>query len=283
VKVGDTVKKGDVLASLDAIDAQGMVNQARGALAVAQANYEKILNGATGPDIDVLKAAVVRAQNNYDKTKETQEVIVKNAYFNLLNSTVQAFPANETSDYTAPVISGTYNLGKEGTINLRFYDSKGGVTFVASGMATGTGQINMINEQPIADSGLYIKFVGDKTIQYENWTITLPNKKAPNYLANYNAYQSALRVKEQMVADAGAALDQAKSVLAAKQAAARPEDISIAKAGVEAASGALRIAEGAYNNNFIFAPEDGVVTVLNIKAGEIAVMNQRIISMVVKK
>jgi multidrug resistance efflux pump len=86
-----------------------------------------------------------------------------------------------------------------------------------------------------------------------------------------------------MVADAGAALDQAKSVLAAKQAAARPEDISIAKAGVEAASGALRIAEGAYNNNFIFAPEDGVVTVLNIKAGEIAVMNQRIISMVVKK
>ncbi|HXK38002.1 MAG TPA: biotin/lipoyl-binding protein [Candidatus Paceibacterota bacterium] len=283
VKVGDIVKKGDVLASLDAIDAQGMVNQARGALAVAQANYEKILNGATGPDIDVLKAAVVRAENNYDKTRETQEVIVKNAYFNLLNSTVQAFPANDTSDYLAPVISGTYNLGKEGTINLKFFHSTGGISFYATGMATGTGQINMINEQPIADSGLYIKFTGDKTIQYENWTITLPNKKAPNYLANYNAYQSALRVKEQMVADASAALDQAKSILAAKQAAARPEDVSIAKAGVEAASGALRVAEGAYNNNFIFAPEDGVVTVLNIKAGEIAVMNQRIISMVVKK
>lgn len=285
VKVGDAVKKGDVLASLDAIDAQGMVNQAQGALAVARANYDKILNGASGPDIDVLKAAVARAQGNLDKTKETQDVAVKNAYFNLLNSTIQAFPSNDTSDYIAPVISGTYNLGREGKIDLNFFYSSGGsgVAFSAKGLATSTGQINTINEQPIGDSGLYIKFAGNKDIQYQDWTITIPNKKAPNYLANYNAYQSALRVRDQMIADASAALLQAQSVLAAKQAAARPEDVSIAKAGVEAAAGALRVAQGAYNNDFIFAPEDGEVTVLNIKAGEIAVMNQRIISMVVKK
>lgn len=285
VKVGDAVKKGDVLASLDAIDAQGMVNQARGALAVAQANYDKTLSGATGADIDVLKAALDRAQSNYDKTKETQEVIVKNAYFNLLNSTIQAYPSDGTSDETAPVISGTYNLGKEGAIDLEFFHSTGGsgVAFRATGLTTGTGQVNLINEQPIGDSGLYVKFKDSMQIQRPNWTISIPNKKAPNYLANYNAYQSALRVRDQMVADASAALEQAKTVLAAKQAAARPEDVSIAKAGVEAATGALRVAEGAYNNNFIFAPEDGVITVANIKAGEIAVMNQRIISMVVKK
>lgn len=285
VKVGDTVKKGDVLASLDAIDAEGMMNQARGALSVAQANYEKVLNGASGPDIDVLKASLDRAESNYDNTKETQDVAVKNAYFNLLNSTIQAFPANGTSDDSAPIISGTYNLGEEGDIALEFFHSTGGsgVAFRASGMATGTGQVNLINEQPIGNSGLYVKFKDSMQIQNENWTISLPNKKAPNYLANLNAYQSALHVRDQMVADASAALDQAKSVLAAKQAAARPEDVSIAKAGVEAATGALRIAEGAYNNNFIYAPEDGTITVLNIKAGEIAVMNQRIISMVVKK
>jgi multidrug resistance efflux pump len=285
VKVGDTVKKGDVLASLDAIDTEGMMNQACGALAVAQANYEKILNGASSPDIDVLKASLLRAQSNYDKTKETQDVAVKNAYFNLLNSTVQAFPTNATSDDSAPLISGTYNLGQEGVIALEFFHSTGGsgVAFRASGMATGTGQVNLINEQPIGNSGLYLKFKDSMQIQNENWTISIPNKKAPNYLSNLNAYQAALRVRDQMVADANAALDQAKSVLAAKQAAARPEDVSIAKAGVEAAAGALRVAEGAYNNNFIYAPEDGTITVLNIKAGEIAVMNQRIISMVVKK
>lgn len=285
IKVGDTVKKGAVLASLDAIDAEGMMNQARGALAVAKANYEKILNGATSPDIDVLKAALERAQSNYDKTKETQDVAVKNAYFNLLNSTIQAFPANGISDDSAPIISGTYNLGEEGAIGLEFFHSTGGsgVAFRASGMATGTGQVNLINEQPIGNSGLYLKFKDSMQIQNENWTINIPNKKAPNYLANLNAYQSALHVRDQVVADASAALEQAKSVLAAKQAAARPEDVAIAKAGVEAAAGALRVAEGAYNNNFIYAPEDGMITVLNIKAGEIAVVNQRIISMVVKK
>jgi multidrug resistance efflux pump len=285
VKVGDAVVKGQVLASLDAVDAEGMVNQARGALAVAQANYDKILNGASGPDIDVLKAAVDRAQSNYDKTKETQDVAVKNAYFNLLNSTIEAYPTNGTSDYVAPVISGTYNSGKEGDINLHIFNSSGGsgVAFSASGMATGTGQINLINEQPIGDSGLYIKFQNSMQIQYDDWTITIPNRKAPNYLSNLNAFQSALRVRDQMVAAANADLVQAKSVLAAKQAAARPEDVSIARAGVEAATGALRIAQGAYDNNFIYAPEDGVITVLNVKAGEVAVMNQRIISMVIKK
>ncbi len=285
VKVGDHVHKGDVLAQLDAIDAEGMVNQARGALAVAQANYEKTLSGATGADIDVLKAAVDRAQSNLDKTKETQNIAVKNAYFNLLNSTIQAFPSDGTSDDSAPVISGTYNLGTVGDINLEFFHSTGGsgVAFRASGMATGTGQINLINEQPIGDSGLYVKFKDSMQIQNEHWTISIPNKKAPNYLANLNAYQSAFRVRDQMVSDAQAALEQAKSVLVARQAAARPEDVAIARAGVEATQGALHIAEGAYNNNFIYAPEDGDVTMVNIKSGEIAVMNQRIITMIVKK
>ena len=282
VKTGDVVKRGQKLANLDFIDAQGLVNQAKGALDIAQANYEKILNGATGSDIDVLKATVLKAQSNFDKTKETQNILVNNAYNNLLNSTPEAVPDNGTSDYVAPIISGNYNLGKEGTIKLTSYYSVGGTSFTASGLTSGSGIANSITSQPLGDSGLYIKFPSTTNINVTDWVINIPNKKAANYLTNLNAYQAALKVQDQMISAASADLEQAKSVLIAKQSAARSEDVSIAKAQVDSANGALNIAQGSYNNNFIYAPVDGVITVVNIREGEIAVMNQKALGMIVK-
>src|SRR5664280_2622036 len=60
VKTGDMVKKGQVLAELDA-------GNAKGALLQAQAAYEKIINGATGTTIDIAKAAVNTATVNLDE------------------------------------------------------------------------------------------------------------------------------------------------------------------------------------------------------------------------
>jgi len=78
-----------------------------------------------------------------------------------------------------------------------------------------------------------------------------------------------------MIDVAQATLDQANSALALKVANARPEDVA-------AAMGSLRVAQGTYDNNFIYAPADGIITAVNLAVGEIAVANQRMISMIVK-
>ncbi len=68
VKVGDNVKKGDVLATLDQENARASLISAQGALAQAQANYQRIINGATSEQIDISQKAVDSAQvlyNNY--------------------------------------------------------------------------------------------------------------------------------------------------------------------------------------------------------------------------
>ena len=70
--VGDKVKKGQTLASLEA-------NDALGSLEIAKANYQKLLNGATSNDIDVAKAAVETAQVSLDQAKLQQTNLVKNA------------------------------------------------------------------------------------------------------------------------------------------------------------------------------------------------------------
>ncbi len=269
IKPGDTVKKGQILASLDSTDAQG-------ALEIAKANYQKVLNGATGADVEVTKASVKTAQVNLDTVTAQQNLAVENAYKNLLNSNLEAIPRDDynNSDYVAPVISGTYLLGKEGAINLELYNSAGGTSFSASGLAEGSGMNNMNISEPIGNSGLYIKFTSAQTINQTKWVINIPNKKATNYLANYNAYQTALQSQKNAVALAQASLDQANSALALKVMNARPEDVT-------SAEGALQIAQGAYDNDFIYAPTDGLITAVNIGAGEIAGANQRVISLIV--
>ena len=283
VKVGDKVKKGQVLASLASTDAQGAVAQANSALEIARANYDKLLNGATGTDIDVYKAAVSKAQTSLDTIKTQQQTLVDNAYNNLLNSYPQAVPDGGQGDYTAPIISGNYNLNKEGTITLTVYSSGSGASFSVSGLTSGSGTVTTTTSQPIGDSGLYITFPSTTNINISKWNIDIPNKKASNYLINYNAYQAALANQSQAVASATSDLNQASTNLVAKQSSARPEDIAIARAQVDNANGALSVAQGAYNNDFIVAPADGLVTVVNINSGEIAAVNQKVIGLITVK
>ena len=266
VKSGDIVNKGQMLAELESTDTLG-------SLKIAEANYQKVVNGATGPDIDVAKTAVETAQTNLDSTIKQQELAVQTAHNNLLNSTPEVVPEDGTSDYTAPTISGTYNLGKEGTINLHMYYSSGGVSYTVSGLTQGSGKVNIITSQPIGNSGLYIKFPSDKMMDTSDWVITIPNNKASNYLANYNAYQTALDTQTRSVDLAKASLNQVQSTLTLKQSKARPEDIA-------SAQGALEVAKSAYDNNFIYAPVDGVISVVNIQVGEIAFTNQKAVGII---
>jgi len=273
VKVGDKVKKGQILSTLDAGNTTGALAQAKAAYDIAEANYQKVINGATGPTIDVAKATVNTAKVNFDQATKQQNTFVSNAYQNLLNSTPEALPTSSTSDYTAPTISGNYNLGNEGQINISIYYTGGGPRFSTSGLVQGDGPVTATTPQPIGNSGLFIKFPSINNISITDWVISIPNKKAANYLTNYNAYQSALQAQSQALALAQATLDQANASLTALVSAARPEDVATAEAQVENASGALQIAEASYKNTIISAPGDGTITAVYISQGQIAVPN----------
>src|SRR5579884_2402902 len=62
VQVGQTVKKGDVLAKLDTTDLQASLDQAKAQLAQQQANFEKLKAGATPEQIAAAQVAVQNAQ-----------------------------------------------------------------------------------------------------------------------------------------------------------------------------------------------------------------------------
>ena len=277
VKVGEKVKAGQILASLDQVSELASLSSARGALAGANARLKRIIEGASNEEITLAQVALDNAKRDYENIKIAQETLVENAYHNLLNSTPEAVPEDGTSDYTAPIISGTYNLGKEGIIKLRLYYSSGGISFSASGLTEGIGVNNEITAQPIGNSGLYIKFSSASEMNERDWVIEIPNKKASNYLTNYNAYQSAIKTQNSTLSSALSIIKQREAELALRTATARNSDIELAQADVLSASGQVGMAQAKYNNTIITAPVDGTITSIDIKIGELAQLMKEVI------
>ncbi|MFA6515193.1 MAG: efflux RND transporter periplasmic adaptor subunit [Candidatus Paceibacterota bacterium] len=254
VKVGDKVKKGQILATLDQSSALATLTSARGALAAANARYKRTLEGATTEEITLSKIIL-------DQTKITQDTLIENAYQNLLNSTLEVTSYPFSKDFTPPALSGNYNLGKEGQIIISV--GLNGNTFKTKGLIETEGDVSITTPQKIGNSGVYIQFPEDINLNYTDWIIEIPNKKAVNYLTNYNAYQAAL-------SQAKSAIDQRTAELALKQASARPSDIDLANADILSAEGQFQQASARYNDTVIIAPQDGTITSIDIKPGELA-------------
>jgi biotin carboxyl carrier protein len=258
VKAGDKVKKGNVLAALDS-------GNTKGALIQAQAAYEKIINGATGPAIDVAKAAVNSAQVNLNEATKQQNILVQNAHSALLNSSISANVVGNVS-YNAPIVSGSYTCADEGSYDLKIYGSTSGISVAYSGLEQGSFLLTD-SPRPMGDCGLFLSYSKASIPQTgAEFIINIPNTNATNYNANKNAYELALQTKDQVIATAQAALDQANASLRALVTAARPEDVA-------AALGAVQIAQAAYESTIITAPEDGTVVSVSIAPGQIATQN----------
>ncbi len=67
VKLGQQVKQGDVLAEIDATDAQTALNSAKLSLATQQSKLDQLLQGGTASALASADQSVQQAQANYDK------------------------------------------------------------------------------------------------------------------------------------------------------------------------------------------------------------------------
>ncbi|MEI6316221.1 MAG: biotin/lipoyl-binding protein [bacterium] len=281
VKIGDKVKAGQTLASLDSQNALGAVSQANGAYLAAQNNYAKLIAGSTETDIQIAQVALTNAKNNYDNTVSSQKVLVTNALSNLHNSGLTALPTmTNVVIPSSPTISGTYANNEEGTYTITVYPTQSGYYFTYTGLETGKATVGTV-AIPLGTRGLYIQFpqnfnLGSNSI----WTITIPNTQSSTYLASYNAYQSALQTQAQTIATAQGTVDTAQANLNQKVAGTRSEDLQIAQAQVESTKGALQIAQGNYNNTVITAPVDGTIANVSITAGQIATPNTPVIELI---
>ena len=264
VESGSVVKKGDVLASLDASDALGAVNQTKGALELAKAQYASL---------DV----------QYANAKNQQDVLVKNAYRTLLTSNLMAVAEKADYDKTyMPIdngqvlqITGAYTCDKEGSYEIKPYASGAvsGYSFTFSGLEEGTGDLTNYTAQPLGKCGLFVQFPVGYSGTDIKWVISIPNTKASVYTTNKNAYDLAIANRDQVLKQLEANLGKGSST-----------DANIAQASINVAEGAYEVAQANYQNDFILAPADGTVTFVdsNLKVGQVVSANKTLITILKK-
>lgn len=267
VSVGDVVRKGAVLAMLNNQDELGALNQARGALALAEANKKKIIEGATTQEVRVAEVALDAAQKELENTKDQQEVLVKNARRALLSNGLEAVSSSGVTT-GAPTISGTYTGDVEGSYILSVYGTQSGGYFTLSGIESATGTVSTTQAERLGSKGLFVQFPAGVLNSGTVWTIALPNTRSASYATYYNAYQLALSTSRSAIAAAESVVRARQAELDLRRKEARPSEIEAADAEILSAQGRLQSAQAAYENTIIRAPADGTITKIDVKIGE---------------
>lgn len=254
VRVGDSVKKGAILATQKSGSESASYTSARGSYLAAQARYKKVLDGSSNEEIAL-------AQINLDTAKKVQDGLVEQARRKLYSDGLIAEP-QLSSIVNNPVITGVYNGFAEGEYRLSFTDtSKSELT--VTGLEKVKAEVDT-QSRPLGTKGLLISFpLPPRQYSSEDWwKVLIPNKNGGNYTANVNAYQAAVETRDAVIA-------QREAELNLKRATARQADVDAALADIVTAQAALESAQAALDRTILRAPADGTITQIDIKVGEV--------------
>lgn len=284
VKEGDVVYSGQILAVLDQGNVSASLESARGALAQAKANYEKVKAAATPQDIAVSQASVDAATVTLENAKQDLLNDISVAYNNA-NSSILSY----TNILFSNPQSSSPQFGIPGTIQT---DSQTVASInnervsINNLMSTWQLQVASLNEgnadQAALNSLASLQKVSSYFTNVINILTSHTQVTSGGSQTTLSTYQSGVATAKstidtsystilneiQAIKTASFSLAQAKASLALKQAPARPEDISIAEAQVLSAQGQYDLALSAFNNTVIVAPESGTITQVDIKLGE---------------
>ncbi len=255
VKVGDKVSERQVLASLTTSALASNLRAAEADLAVRRAE-----RGSTSV--------------NLEEVRKEQNELVLSAYSELLSEGLVAVPNSSSYTAEAPLITGRYS-GAEGTYKLSI--SRRTATSDDFELRTfnleKTGPVEIFENEPTAlgTHGLFVSFP-DLLNEYNDtiWYVTIPNTKSSSYLANYNAYQEALRARDRAIADAEAKLGST-------------EGSTVLDAQVQSAEAEIARIRTLISERSLRAPFNAVVTAVPIKVGGLASSNEPAISLISAK
>lgn len=276
VKVGDKVSNGQILANLEQREQAAALTSARGAVAAAQANYEKVLSGVSSEEVQIAQVAVDNAKRNLDDVKQQQAVAVANANKTLLNSGLTAVAEPSNISTATVTISGAYTGTQEGVYNIRIIPA-GTPTFIITGLESANGQVRTGVAIPLGTKGLYMQFSTTQINSSDAWTVDIPNTKASTYVANQAAYNAAVQNQVTAVNTAQSTYDAAVAQLQLKKALVKPSDVKAAQAQILSAQGQYQSASAAFENTVVRAPANGTITSVDVKTGELASATKAVI------
>lgn len=245
VEEGDTVTKGQKLFSLRNSDQSIAYQQAQAQLENQRITLRDLEKEFAGEDLSVQASLT-----------HQQEQVVTQAYQNLLNNDLQAYPEDDAAGEraTAPIVSGTYRGEREGQYIIKTYGSSAdsGVSISLSGLEEGIYSASTNFPTELGTQGLYLQFP-DEPKKNRTWIVDIPNTRSSSYVSVKNAYEGAKKGKDLTLTQSQVTQEQ----IDRQRNIVRQQELAVNQAGV------------ALEKTIIRAPFNGDLVNLDVEVGSI--------------
>lgn len=281
VSVGDKVKKGDILASLDSAQLSAQLQSARAALDSADSQYNKLINGLTSQDLKAYEDAVASAKQDLENTYDGALNTLNDAYSDMYNASTTVLSV-QSSYFSAPDQQGIIVSDAKKDISNNMADIKtylDDATKSLSHKDIDSAILQMlITLDNVFNDLNNIRVQCDKGIYYSSVSST--DKTSLDTQKGYiNAASTSVTTLQNSIASYKIALQKAENDLSSKTANARPEDVSIYQSQVDQAQANADALQSQINDNYLTSPINGVVTEVNIKKGQVVSPSQSAINL----
>jgi HlyD family secretion protein len=246
-------------------------------LAQAQANRDKLINGATQNDIQYLQDAVTSAKVNLNNAYNGASATLNNSYTAIYNAYTTVTTLTNNYFSTADQ-QGIQVQNNRSNINDNLAKAKSSIDQVSGTDSTDLAIINLSNYLNSTFGSLQIiRDQCDQGIYYFN--VKAADKASIDAQKTaVSAAMSNISTLQNSIASYKASLRTAEDNLSMKQAKPRQEDVDLAQAQMLSAQGQVDSAQAALNNTVLSAPFNGQVDKDNVVVGSIASPNTPVIT-----
>ncbi len=290
--VGDHVRAGDVLIALDNQDLRAQLQEQEASLSVQNAKLEELKAGTRPEDIAGAEAEVSNSEKSLKDVYQTaiiaaqkSAIVGKNSILVLTDIQAAHFSNNNQefaniSDAKASAIEellGAENAGK--WTNDSISNLSGG-TFGLIQNAISDYSQTKIDTALLKTTSALQKIKDALGIVPTSFLTSAEKTNLIAEKGNINTEINTTVANQSTITTAQNNLVTAKSDMNIKKAGARPEQISAQEAQVQQASAQVENAKAQLAKTILVSPVTGVVTRIDIAAGEIAIASQVIVGVV---
>jgi len=296
VKVGDVVKSDDKLSELDSSQLSIQLNDAEASLAVAEADLNKLLSGASPEEIKVSQTDIQNSQIAMDTAKENLNQSYEDAVNTLDDSYLKLYNTFSAID----VIYKRYFTGSDQE-SIKFKDSKDFILLALNRTKSYLDIVNADNKTQNIDLALsetkasfdiasnslaILRTVCDEGIYYssvsstDKASIDTQRTNINTALTNITVSQQSISSMKLSLKSAEGNLQKAQDQLALLTAKPRQEDIDLYQAQINEAQAKIDLIMEQIKESAIFSPTAGQITIIDKKEGEIAQASEGVIYLI---
>lgn len=266
VKVGDTVYKGQTLASLDNSNLEAQLQGAQADVMAATANLTSLQNGATSQTLAVYNQSVSTASLALSTSIEDSYLKASDA---ILNKSDALFQNGTSANPTIVIPTDSYSIG------LTLNNDRVGITTRFNQWKTDLAAGTVASDALMSESYGTLSFIKSflDTLTTETTRLTTGNSgftqsQISTYVATINAAESETNAALAEFNGAVQAYKTSSDQLAVVVASSTPEKIQAQRAAVSKAEANVAAIESQITDGSLTAPFDGIIASVNPKVGQ---------------